>query len=125
MHADVVAARLFAPACRALQLQRDVSRGDTTEADLIRRGHRWCDRAPALAAVVAAGLACSALGAPIRYVGAHPVAERAGGGFCQVEAPHLHSYAPAPSAFYVATPAGYGFVGDPTPFGYAGERHIY
>jgi len=95
------------------------------EADLIRRGQRWCDRAPALAAVVAAGLAHSAMGAPTRYVGTHPVAERAGGGFCQIEAPHLHSYAPAPSAFYVATPAGYGFVGDPTPFGYTGERHIY
>jgi hypothetical protein len=78
-----------------------------------------------LAALVAAGIAHSALAAPSRFIGPHPVAERAGGGFCYVEAPHLHSYAPAPSAFYVATPAGYGFVGDPTPFGYAGERHIY
>lgn len=79
----------------------------------------------ALAAVVVAGLAHSAIGSPTRFVGPHPVAERAGGGFCYVEAPHLHSYTPDHAAFYVATPAGYGFVGDPTPFGYAGERHIY
>jgi hypothetical protein len=75
--------------------------------------------------VLAAGLAHSAIGAPTRFAGAHPVAERAGGGFCYVEAPHLHSYTPDHAPFYVATPGGYAFIGDPTPFGYRGERHIY
>ncbi|MDB4967831.1 MAG: hypothetical protein JWN44_3520 [Myxococcales bacterium] len=58
-------------------------------------------------------------------MGPHPAAERAGGSYCYIEAPHLHAYAPDHSIFYHPTSAGYVFVGDPTPFGYAGERHIF
>lgn len=79
---------------------------------------------------VAAALAVSfvavvAHAAPTRFAGPHPVAERAGGGYCYIEAPHLHSYAPDHAVFYRATPAGWAFIGDPTPFGYAGERYIF
>jgi len=29
------------------------------------------------------------------------------------------------SIFYHPTSTGYAFIGDPTPFGYSGERHIF
>jgi hypothetical protein len=92
-----------------------------------RCGHRSSDRLTPLAAAIAVGFVAQAAAAtsPVHFVGPHPVAERAGGGFCYIEAAHIHSYAPDHSIFYLQTFTGYAFVGDPTPFGYVGERHIF
>jgi len=97
------------------------------EGDLSRAVHRSSARLALFAAALAAGVAAPAAvrAAPTRFVHAHPVAARAGGGYCYVDAPHLHSYAPDHAALYQPTPAGYYFIGDPTPFGYDGERHVY
>ena len=60
-----------------------------------------------------------------RFVGPHPIAARFGGGYCYIEAPHLHLYAPDRPALYQEVGEDYVFTGDPTPFGYAGERHPF
>jgi hypothetical protein len=80
---------------------------------------------PLAAAIAICLVGRAVVAAPTRFVGPHPVAERAGGGYCYIEAPHLHSYAPDHPIFYHPTSTGYAFIGDPTPFGYSGERHIF
>jgi hypothetical protein len=60
-----------------------------------------------------------------RYLGPHPIAKRVGGGYCYIEAPHLHNYLPDQPVFFRDTPKGLAFVADPTPFGYDGERHVF
>jgi hypothetical protein len=93
---------------------------------LTRSAQRACTGLTPLAAAIAVAFAAhAAAAAPIRFVGPHPVAERAGGGYCAIEAPHLHSYVPDHSIFYHPTPTGFAFIGDPTPFGYTGERHVF
>jgi hypothetical protein len=59
------------------------------------------------------------------YVGAHPVAARVGGGYCYIDVPHLHSYAPDHVGLYHHDAHGWSFTGDPTVFGYDGERHVF
>ncbi|HEX8951583.1 MAG TPA: hypothetical protein VF945_07040 [Polyangia bacterium] len=115
---------------RALRVRRQLRRRararDALEDALTRASRRAPDRLTPLAAALAAGLlAQTALAAPTRFSGAHPVAASAGGGYCYIEAPHLHSYAPDHPLFYRASATGWAFVGDPTPFGYEGERHIF
>lgn len=96
------------------------------EDTLTPAAHGSYDRLTPLAAALAVGfVAHAAAAAPTRFVGPHPIVERAGGGYCQIEAPHLHSYAPDHSAFYYPTSLGLAFIGDPTPFGYDGERHTF
>ncbi len=60
-----------------------------------------------------------------RFLGPHPIAARLGGGFCYIEAPHLHVYLPDHVALYQQVGGAYVFTGDPTPFGYEGERHVF
>jgi hypothetical protein len=60
-----------------------------------------------------------------RFLGAHPIAARYGGGFCYIEAPHLHAYPPDHAALYQQVGDEYVFTGDPTPFGYEGDRHPF
>jgi hypothetical protein len=61
----------------------------------------------------------------VRFLGPHPIAARYGGGFCYIEAPHMHIYAPDHAALYQQVGDEYVFTGDPTPFGYEGERHTF
>jgi hypothetical protein len=61
----------------------------------------------------------------VRFVGPHPIAAKFGGGYCYIEAPHMHIYAPDRPALYQQVGDDYVFTGDPTPFGYDGERHPF
>jgi len=60
----------------------------------------------------------------VRYVGIHPVAKSAGGGFCYIEGPHVHIY-PADRLQYRDYHGSKFFVGDPVAYGYAGPKHAY
>jgi hypothetical protein len=62
---------------------------------------------------------------PVRFAGAHPVAAKFGGGFCYIESPHLHGYSPDRAPLYQQVNDHYVFTGDPTPFGYEGDKHKY
>ena len=96
------------------------------EHDLTRAAHGRSKRLTRLATAVVVGCVAQAVvAAPTRFVGPHPIAEGAGGGYCVIEAPHLHAYAPEHPIFYHPTSTGHAFIGDPTPFGYSGERHIF
>jgi hypothetical protein len=79
----------------------------------------------ALAGVL--GIATSASAEQIRYVGIHPVAESAGGGFCHIEAAHVHVYRPMKAnLLYRQLDDQFLFVGDPVPFvGYDGPKVTY
>jgi hypothetical protein len=61
----------------------------------------------------------------VRFLGPHPIAAKYGGGYCYIEAPHLHIYAPDRPALYQQVGDDFVFTGDPTPFGYDGERHPF
>src|SRR5262245_23183838 len=71
-------------------------------------------------------LAISAYVAPaearhVRFLGPHPVNGKFGGGYCYIELPHVHAYAPDHTSLYTEVDDGYLFIGDPSPFGYEGE----
>ncbi|HUS66762.1 MAG TPA: hypothetical protein VMZ28_19630 [Kofleriaceae bacterium] len=78
--------------------------------------------------VTAAGLTAQAQPARaehVSYVGMHPI--HAGGGFCYIEAPHVHVYAPSAKAkvmYRTYDDANY-FVGDPVAFKYDGPSYTY
>jgi hypothetical protein len=59
------------------------------------------------------------------FMGPHPVAAKFGGGYCYIEAPHIHVYAPDHPQLYQRAGDQYVFAGDPTPFGYDGEKHPF
>jgi hypothetical protein len=61
----------------------------------------------------------------VQFLGAHPIASKYGGGFCYIEAPHVHAYAPDHVGLYQQVGDEFVFTGDPTPFGYEGERHPF
>jgi len=63
----------------------------------------------------------------IKYVGLHPIAQTADGGFCYIEAPHIHVYSPAKKAkvLYRSHDNHHMFVGDPVAYGYEGDRSTY
>jgi len=62
----------------------------------------------------------------IAYVGVHPIPVEAGGGFCDIEGPHVHIYRPEHAdELYRVVGGSYLFIGDPVPFGYDGPRHAY
>jgi hypothetical protein len=61
----------------------------------------------------------------VRFAGPHPIAARFGGGFCYIETPHIHIYAPDHAALFQQVGDEYVFTGDPTPFGYQGEKHPF
>jgi len=60
----------------------------------------------------------------VRYLGIHPVAASAGGGFCYIEGPHVHIYA-ADKLQYRDHRGHQHFVGDPVAYGYDGPKHAY
>jgi hypothetical protein len=62
---------------------------------------------------------------PVRFLGAHPVSARFGGGYCYLEAPHMHAYAPDRERLYQNVDGHFVFTGDPTPFGYEGKKHKF
>ena len=74
---------------------------------------------------VLAALTSRAEARHIRFLGAHPIPARYGGGYCYIEAPHMHIYGPDRPALYQEVGDDYVFTGDPTPFGYEGERHPF
>lgn len=61
----------------------------------------------------------------VHFAGAHPVAAKLGGGYCYIESPHVHAYAPDHAPLYQQVGDHYVFTGDPTPFGYEGDKHSY
>jgi hypothetical protein len=63
--------------------------------------------------------------AQVRYLGPHPIAAKHGGGYCYIEAPHLHLYGPDHPNLYQQVDGEYVFAADPTPFGYDGEKHPF
>jgi hypothetical protein len=74
---------------------------------------------------VVAVVAARAEAKHVRFLGPHPVSARYGGGYCYIEAPHMHVYGPDRPNLYQQVGDDYVFTGDPTPFGYEGERHPF
>jgi hypothetical protein len=74
---------------------------------------------------VVAALTARAEAKHVRFVGPHPIAAKYGGGYCYIEAPHMHVYGPDRPNLYQQVGDDYVFTGDPTPFGYEGERHPF
>jgi hypothetical protein len=48
-----------------------------------------------------------------------------GRGFCYIDVPHVHDYAPSDPRLYRQVDGQFYFVGDPAPFDYEGPRHSY
>jgi len=78
----------------------------------------------AFSAVAAPRNVPQALKSKTRYTGAHPVAVD-GNGYCQIDVPHTHDYAPDKPNLYQRVGDDYVFSGDPVPFGYDGEKTVY
>lgn len=57
------------------------------------------------------------------FRGWHPLPER--GGFCYLDGTHGHGFAARPAALYQPVGGAAVFVGDPTPFGYEGQRFTF
>lgn len=60
-----------------------------------------------------------------RFLGPHPIAAHIGGGFCYIDVPHVHPYAPDHPALYQRVGDEYLFTADPVPFGYEGPKTTY
>jgi hypothetical protein len=60
----------------------------------------------------------------VRYIGIHPIPKAAGGGFCNIEGPHVHVFG-ANKLEYRDHRGANHFVGDPVAYGYDGPRHAY
>jgi hypothetical protein len=80
-----------------------------------------------LAFALLAGLATARAEAhQVRYEGMHPVPAEYGGGFCQIDFPHVHVFEPQRAdVLYRNHEGGYAFVGDPVPYGYDGPKHAF
>jgi hypothetical protein len=61
----------------------------------------------------------------VRFAGPHPIAAKYGGGYCYIQAPHMHIYGPDRPNLYQNDQGEYTFTGDPTPFGYEGDKYPY
>jgi len=70
------------------------------------------------------GLAAVAEARVIRYHSQHPLPGR-GAGFCYIDVPHVHAFAPVEPRLYRVHDDEYYFVGDPTPYGYEGEHYAF
>lgn len=65
-------------------------------------------------------------GKQVRFVSGHPIPKAEGSGFCHIDAPHVHAYAPAEVKLqYRVHDGDYVFVGDPVAYGWEGERYAY
>ncbi len=60
-----------------------------------------------------------------RFVGPHPLAGRANAGYCYIDVPHSHNYAPDRPNLYQQVGDSYVFTGDPVPFGYEGQKSVF
>jgi hypothetical protein len=58
-----------------------------------------------------------------RFHGSHPLPHK--GGYCFIDVPHIHSFGPGDARVYRVQDDEYYFVGDPTPYGYDGQRYSY
>jgi hypothetical protein len=58
---------------------------------------------------------------PHRFHSRHPFK----GGFCYIDAPHVHAYAPVDARMYRVVDGEYYFVGDPVGVGYDGPKYAY
>jgi hypothetical protein len=55
----------------------------------------------------------------------HPLGKKSGGGFCYIDAPHVHNFGPSEPRVYRQVDGEYYFVGDPAPYGYDGPEYVY
>jgi len=60
-----------------------------------------------------------------RFLGSHPLSGPAGGGYCYVEAPHIHPDRPTLGFLFQEVDQQYVFTGDPSPFSYEGRRYVF
>ncbi len=90
------------------------------------RFHHRAMRTLLLAIVALAVMTGAALagGKQVKYIGIHPIAKAHGGGFCNIEGPHVHIYA-ADKVQYRDHRGHQHFVGDPVAYGYDGPKHAY
>ncbi len=89
------------------------------------RTHGWLVAALVCGVLAAAPRAAHA-GKRHHYVGVHPIAAKSGGGFCYIEGPHVHVYAPEHKAtLYRDYDGASFFIGDPVAYGYDGPKHAY
>lgn len=70
------------------------------------------------------GLSAVAEARVVRYHSQHPLPGR-GAGFCYIDVPHVHAFAPAEPRVYRVHDDEYYFVGDPTPYGYEGAHYSF
>ena len=70
------------------------------------------------------GLAAAAEARVVRYHSQHPLPGR-DGGFCYIDVPHVHAFAPTETRVYRVHDDEYYFVGDPTPYGYEGDHYAF
>src|SRR5512143_1623510 len=78
------------------------------------------------ALVVALTFVARAEAHQVRYEGMHPIPGEYGGGFCQIDFPHVHVFEPQRAdVLYRNHDGGYAFVGDPVPYGYDGPKHAF
>jgi len=78
-----------------------------------------CAYVMALSAVLAAAAPAEAKNS--KYKSRHPFR----GGFCSIDVPHVHAYAPTEPRAYRVVDGEYYFVGDPVAYGYDGPRYAY
>ena len=87
--------------------------------------HHRAMRTLLLAVVALAVMTGTALaGKQVKYIGIHPIAKAHGGGFCNIEGPHVHVYS-ADKVQYRDHRGHQHFVGDPVAYGYDGPKHAY
>jgi hypothetical protein len=61
-----------------------------------------------------------------RFAGMHPVHKEQGGGYCYIEGPHVHVYAPQHAEIQYRPEGDWNrFVGDPVAYGYDGPRFVF
>jgi hypothetical protein len=70
-------------------------------------------------------LSASAQATVTRYMSQHPLPRKMGGGFCYIDAPHVHDFGPSDPRMYQQVDGQFYFVGDPSPFDYQGPRQAY
>lgn len=73
----------------------------------------------------ALALPSAALAGNNHFIGGHPISAKQGGGYCYIDAPHLHAYAPDRPQLYQRVGEDFVFTADPTPFGYDGDKHPF
>jgi hypothetical protein len=71
------------------------------------------------------GLTAVAQARAVEYMSKHPLPRKVGHGFCYIDVPHFHDFAPSDPRLYRQVDGQYYFVGDPAPFEYEGPRYAY